>query len=57
MDSITLSEFGFPSQTNRFFLYDELVHHSIYSVNCLAGVIISEKVFEFSDYLSILVQG
>lgn len=45
------------NRTHRFGLYDESVHHSVYCVDRLAGVVMSEKVFEFRDYLSIFVHG
>ena len=45
------------NRTYRFGLYDERLHHFVYRVDCLAGVIMSEKVFEFRDYLSIFVHG
>ena len=45
------------NRTNRFSLDDEPVHHSVYRIDCLAGVIMFEKVFEFRNYLSIFVHG
>ena len=45
------------NRTHRFGLYDEPFHHSVYCVDRLAGVVMSEKVFEFRDYLSIFVHG
>ena len=45
------------NRTNRFSLYDEPVHHSVYRIDRLAGVIMFEKVFEFREYLSIFVHG
>ena len=44
-------------RTHRFGLYDEPFHHVVYRVDCPAGVVVLEKVFEFRDYLSIFVHG
>lgn len=41
----------------RFCLYDEPFHHVVYRVDCPAGVVVLEKIFEFGDYLSIFVHG
>ena len=45
------------NRTHRLGLYDELIHHVAYRIDCLAGVIMFEKIFEFRDYLSNFVHG
>ena len=45
------------NRTHRFGLYDELAHLFVYRIDRLTGVIMSEKVFEFRNYLSIFVHG
>ena len=45
------------NRTHRFGLYDEPFHHVVYRVDCPAGVVVLEKVFELRDYLSIFVHG
>lgn len=45
------------NRTHRFGLYDEPAHLFVYRVDRLTGVIMSEKVFEFRNYLSIFVHG
>lgn len=45
------------NRTYRFGLYDETLHHFADRVDCLTGIVVFEKVFEFRDYLSIFVRG
>lgn len=44
-------------RSHRFCLYDEPFHHVVYRVDCPAGVVVLEIIFEFRDYLSIFVHG
>ena len=45
------------NRTYRFGLYDEALHHFAERVDCLTGIVVFEKVFEFRDYLSIFIHG
>ena len=45
------------NRTNCSGLYEELIHHVVYRIDRLTGVIMFKKVFEFRDYLSIFVHG
>ena len=45
------------NRTHRSCLNDEFVHHFIDRIDCPAGIILSEEIFEFRDYLSIFVHG